>query len=471
MRASHGIIALIVLATALALVPLRCPGRAEAELLMTTWGMPWEDVLYRDTFARGFEKRHPGIRVNYQRYSDLFEKYHAWHVVGRGADVMRMTAGDYSTLVAAGMLEPLDSFIADPQVGLTPAEVADFFPTVWEALKINGHVYALPSDNAQYGMYYNKTLFDQYDAAHPDAPLGYPNANWTWEDLKRAADALTISGPSGEILQYGISFELWAFPFQVFFVQAGGRIWDDAKTTTYLNSPAGVEAMEFIASLIPRNAPIRSLELARTASGPDSLFKAGKVAIYLEGSWRAPDVENYAPHLDFAISSLPRHRQRGIATGSVLWGMSVHSRHKPQAWAMLRWLVAREQSLAYWHMLRVAPPCLASVVESEEFQATPGVVRDGKVLVPPMPREKFQDRAAWLLDAYRPAPDTGKPPAFLMVAPYERDLEYRLAAAMVQVIREGRPAKQALDEAVRDIHAIIDRDRKAKGLPPVVRER
>ena len=45
----------------------------------------------------------------------------------------------------------------------------------------DGERYALPSDSAQFGLYYNRALFDAYNASHPDDPLGYPNAEWTWE--------------------------------------------------------------------------------------------------------------------------------------------------------------------------------------------------------------------------------------------------------------------------------------------------
>jgi len=473
MRRSHLIILLIAAVTVVAIVPVQWGVGARHELLMTVWGMPFEDTLFRDGYARGFEKEHPDVRVNYQRYVDPVAKYRAWHVVGRGADVMRITLADYGTLVHAGALEPLDWFIDDPKRGLTGEQIADFFPSVWDAIRVDGKVYALPSDQAQFGMFYNKTIFERYDAAHPKAPLGYPSVAWTWRDLKRAADALMVTGPDGQIEQYGVAFDLWSFPFMAFFVQAGGRVWDDDQTTLRINSPPGVEAMEFIVSLVPRNSPIRSFELARTASGPDTLFKLGKVAILLEGSWRVPDIELHNPDLDFAVAPLPKHRRSAVPAGSVLWGISVHSRNKDQAWEMVKWLVSYEQSLRYWDTLRVAPPAQFSVVLSEAFKETGGVVRDDDghrvVVVPPMPRDRFDDRAAWLLYAIRPDPVTGLAPGFVTVARYERDMEWRLATAMVQAVRGERSPRQALDETVRDIHETIDRDRAAQGLPRVIR--
>ncbi len=485
MRSSHLLIVVIAAATLVALLPARLVENPRKQLMMTVWGMPFEDLLFRDRYARGFEKLHPGLHVQYQRYYDVHPKYEAWHAVGRGADVMRTAITYYHGMVAKGELEPLEHFIDDPKVGLTPAEQADFFPSVWNALVVNGQHFALPSDNAQYGVYYNKRLFDIYNAAHPEAPLPYPdpNGNWTWADLKRMHEALTIMGPDGEIRQYGVSFELWAWPFLTFFVQAGGRIWDDAQTTTFIDSEAGVEALEFLVALIPEHAPIRNpIEMAAVASGPDALFKVGRLAVLLDGSWRAPNIEQEAPDLDFAIAPLPHGRKRAVISGSVLWAISAHSPNKALAWEMIKWLTRPAQSLEYWNTLRVAPPAQFSIINSPDFRHTTGIVveADGgpadvgaarqRVLVPSLPQEKFAERAAWLRYATTPDPLTGEAPGFIPVAPYEADLELKIGRALVEAVRGEKTARQALRDAARHVHAIIDRDRAAKGLAAVQHE-
>ena len=79
-------------------------------------------------------------------------------------------------------------------LGLFNPVVRELPELLWQyeqPLELDGRRYALPSDNAQYGLYYNRALFDAYNAAHPDAPLRYPDETWTWEDLRRAARRLT----------------------------------------------------------------------------------------------------------------------------------------------------------------------------------------------------------------------------------------------------------------------------------------
>jgi ABC-type glycerol-3-phosphate transport system substrate-binding protein len=441
------------------------------ELVMVVWGQPFEDRLFQDVYATRFAELHPDVRISYQRYSDVMMKYEAWHAVGRGAEVMRIPITDYFSSVEKGMLADLTTFIDDPDIGLTAEQRADFFPWIWETLDLDGRFYALPSDNAQYGLFYNKTLFDEYNADHPDAPLSYPSVAWTWDDLQQAAEVLTTRDAAGNVTQYGILFDLWAWPFLTFYKQAGGEVWNAAQTTTFVDSSAGVAAMELIAELLPADAPIRTLDQPDTPSGPDDQFKIGKAAMLLDGSWRVPSVEIEAPELDFAVAPLPQGAAPGVVSGSVLWAVSAHAEDKRLAWQMVKWLIEREQALQYWDKLRVAPPARLSLVRSAGFRETRGIVdrETGRVIVPPMPRERYPARAAWLEYAITPHPQTGEMPGFLVLGPYQMDLELALSREMAEVVRGDQSAAEALAEVVRTVHATIDRDRAAKGLPPIDR--
>lgn len=475
MRRSHWIILVIGIATIACVVPPRLMDRDDARLRFVVWGMPFEDRLFEDVYAREFEALHPGVVVQYEKYVDVADKYFAWHTIGTGADVMRVRITDYHGLVARGVLTPLDEFIEhpDPEIGLSAERQADFLPAVWDPLEVDGARYALPSDNAQYGLYYNKAIFDAYNAAHREDQLEYPHADWTWDDLREAAEKLTIVDERGRVTQYGIDFFLWAWPFMAFFEQAGGELWDEEGTTTLIDSPAGVEALQLIVDLLPHAVSARSPEQVETATGPDKLFATGQTAMLLDGSWRAPFLELTNSDLDFAIAPLPRGKRPGVVSGSVVWAISAHSRNKEMAWRMIRWMTDFEQALRYWDMLRVAPPASRRVIESEEFRATSGLVGDGgEVIIPAMPREKWKECGEWLLYGIRLHPMTGEAPAFVPVAPYQADLEDKIGTMLSRAVAPTR--SQSLEDLLREaadaVHAIIDRDRRARGLSVVDRE-
>jgi multiple sugar transport system substrate-binding protein len=473
MRRSYLIILIIAAATIACLIPPGVASRSRNELLFTVWGMPFEDSLFRDGYARDFEAKNPGVTVHYETYPDVTKKYFVWHLRGFGADVMRLPITDYHAMVSIGALEPLDPYINDLGIGLSPAEQADFMPSLWDALEIDGRRYAIPSDNAQYGLYYNKTIFDTYNAEHPDERIEYPDASWTWEDLKEAGEKLTIEDERGEVIQYGVDFDLWAWPFMAFFAQAGGELWDEQQTTTLINSPEGLETLQFIVDLLPHAGPLRSADLKDSATGPDKFFVTGQTAILLDGSWRAPFLELINPDLDFAVAPLPHHRERAVVSGSVLWAISVHSRNKELAWKMVKFITNFEQSMRYWDALRVAPPSRLSVVRDEAFRSTRGIIDErGVVRSPAMPRDRWEDRGQWLLYATTPDPATGQMPGFVPVTPYQKDLEDKLKTMLGRAVSPHRkqPLADLLDSTVAEVHRIIDRDRLARGLPAAPRE-
>ena len=486
MRSTWAIIALIVAATAAVIAPpmfQRGPGPAgssdDTVLLFTVWGMPFEDRLFEDVYADGYTALMPGVRVDYRRYgSDLLQKYNTWHTLGRGPDVMRLRVTDYHGMVARGMLEPLTARIADADSGISADDLADFPPHIMDILWIQGELYALPEDNAQYGLFYNKAIFDAYNAAHPGEPIGYPNADWTWEDLRDAARRLTVRSATGEIDIAGIDFAIWSWPFMTLFAQAGGELWDEAGTTCLIDSPAGVRALEFLRALQREDGSYRVSLGRNSPTGPDALFAAGKSAMYLDGSWRVPLLEIVVPDLDFAVSPLPRGPSEGgrpaVVSGAVLWGISSRAAHKDEGWRMLRWLIAQEQAQAYWDALRVAPPASTRIMNSPAFRSTRGLKdRDGEYILPPMSEEAFADRAEWLLHANQPDRETGKPPGFVPVGLYQTELEERILEMLEAWLSptSTHEAHEALARVVSRLHAVIDRDRVSKRLPRVIRDR
>jgi multiple sugar transport system substrate-binding protein len=482
MRSTWVVITLLVVTTLVVIAPPFLTPRStgsDTTLLFTVWGVPMEDGLFKDVYADGYTAITPGVRVEYQRYgSDLLQKYNAWFALDRGPDVMRLRVTDYHGMVARGMLEPLDEFIADPIAGMSEADLADVPPHLMEILRIDGALYALPEDNAQYGLFYSKAIFDAYNAAHPDDPLGYPNAAWTWEDLREAARRLTVRRPSGEIEVAGIDFAIWSWPFMSFYAQAGGDLWDEAGTTCLIDSDAGVRTLTFLRALQREDGSYRVSIGRNSPTGPDALFLAGKSAMYLDGSWRVPMLERVDPAFEFAVSPLPRGPRDGgrpaVVSGSVLWGISSRASHKDEAWRMLLWLTQEEQAQAYWDVLRVAPPASLRVVNAPAFRSTSGLRNaDGSWEIPPMSEAAFADKAAWLRYAIEPHALTGEPPGFVPVGPYQTELETLVTEMLEDWLSRSNSDEPGavLERVVSRVHAIIDRDRAAKGLAKVERVR
>lgn len=484
MRTSLVILFAVIVGTVVTLDPARWFGGVRGAaasgvipITMVVWGMPFEDRLFEDLYARGYERLAP-VAVDYQRHTDVQAKYNAWHANNTGAEVMRMGVDYYRQFVERGMLEPLDDYIDGP-AGLTEEQLAHFPERLLERLRVDGRLYALPADNATYGLYYNREIFDAYNAAHPEDPVSYPSADWTWNDVRETSRKLTgtresLFGETGrraaERVQ-GIDMMVWAWPYFNFLIQAGGREFDDDGTTTLVDSSAGVEALEFMGALV-RDGSWRPTFGSDDGTGPMTTFPQGRVAMLYGGSWLVPHFENASPELDFAVVPAPRGRERRILSGATIWGMSVNAREKQAGWRMIRWLSLEDQMAAYWNILRVAPPANLAVVESERFRATTGLPNPGGgYYVQPMPPERFDDRAAWLLETWRPDPATGEAPGHISEGKYLNTLQNEIQAILpVYLAAPDRHDPAALlRRAATAVHRQIDGDRAAAGLPPIPR--
>jgi len=437
----------------------------QVELRFTVWGMPWEDRLFEDHYCREFERLHPGVRIKYLRASDLVSKYNAWHIRGTGSDVMRQHSYYFEQMVRRGVNEPLDRWLHDPEVGLAD-DINDFLPGLFDRMEFEGQVYGIPEDQNQLGLFYNKDLFDAYNRTHPDDPITYPDGTWIWEDMRHAASLLTVrKGSRTEV--YGADFQQSPGVFYAFLFQAGGRVWNEERTRTLVNSPEGVEVLEFWRSLTRRIDAARPSEMRDSAMGPDKFFEFGKTAMLIDGTWRIPDLINQAPDLRFGVAPLPGHRRKATVGGSCIWAMSAHSKHKDLAWEFIRFLSSRESNERYWDILWVAPPARRSVVYGDAFRSAAGLTADGgSVLIPPLKREEFDEKAAWMLENLRVDPAIGKNAVMMdPYGPYSEDLGTHLGVALSRYMlpHSTEGAQTVLDECVENVHQDIDRELRLRG--------
>lgn len=109
----------------------------------------------------------------------------------------------------------------------------------------NGELWAYPSVNTVYPVYYNESAFE---AAGVDTPKElYERDEWTWQNLRRIAKEMVDAG----VVTYGLDIAQYSFVGLPQFVDRGfGAVyWPDA-TSCGLTDPATVEAIQFFHDMI-----------------------------------------------------------------------------------------------------------------------------------------------------------------------------------------------------------------------------
>lgn len=349
---------------------------------MCVWGMPFENALYTDIYIPEFERQNPGIRVKFHHFEDYGNRLRLSIAGGIAPDVMRMSLDSGPAYLRRGTNLALDDYIDGPD-GI---DRKDFIPILWEGLKVDGKTYGLPQDINIVGLFYNKDLFDT-------AKMDYPNENWTWDDLKRASDRLTKDNDGdGRPEVIGLHMGWGGGAFRPFLYQAGGRIWNEARTRTVIDSPEAVRALRFYKSLMKSYALTKS-DSQRGGLGPDKFFEAGKVAMFLDGSWRSPSLKKNAPDLKFGVAPLPKGEKALSVSTSCFWGISRDTRHPEAAWKLAKFLSSTEALTEYWQTLWVAPPARWSSMRSKEYREVNGV----EGAIPGIESQaEFDEKCGWI---------------------------------------------------------------------------
>ena len=115
-----------------------------------------------------------------------------------------------------GVLLDISEYLANDERDVASPE--DYFPGVWQTVAINDGIYGLPWIAQPVVLYYNKDIFDEMS-------MEYPTAEWTWDDFKAAAEALTNEE------HYGFVLNGWP-PIHMFIWSFGGEVISEDLQTS-----------------------------------------------------------------------------------------------------------------------------------------------------------------------------------------------------------------------------------------------
>lgn len=233
----------------------------------------------------------------------------------------------------------------------------DFVEGARAASQVDGHVYAIPALIDDLAIVYNKDLFDA-------AGLDYPTADWTWDDFRAAAQALTDPATK----QFGFAYPIDAsedtvWHYDAMLWGAGGDILNSDNTQAAFNSDAGVQALTTLRDMAVTD---QSIYLDQKNTGKiDDLFNSGNIGMLITGPWA---LSGY-PSVNYDVQIMPAYPGGTHASiaGPDMWVMFDNGDGRGDAaWEFMTWLTASEQvkadSLVSGHL-----PIRRSVVDAPGF--------------------------------------------------------------------------------------------------------
>ena len=233
----------------------------------------------------------------------------------------------------------------------------DFFPGERAVTEVDGKVLGVPALVDNLAVVYSKKLFDQ-------AGLSYPSADWTWDDFRAAAKALT--NPATK--QFGMAFpadatEDTVWHYEAMLWEAGGDILTPDNKRSAFNSAPGMTALTMLQDLAVTD---KSMFVDVQNSGKaDTLFNSGKIGMVITGPW---ELASY-PDVSYGVQIMPSFPGGNHQTisGPDNWVMFDNGQTRVDAaWTFLQWFTSSQQvltdSLADGHL-----PTRESVVSMAAF--------------------------------------------------------------------------------------------------------
>ena len=257
-----------------------------ATIVFSGWGDETEQQIYRDSIVR-FNEVYPDVTVDFQPIpADFQTKIKAAMAGGTAPDVFYVDDQLMTAFGPTGQLLPLDSFMAEGDVSR-----ADFIPALLSIFTLQGQTYALPKDWGTLGLVYIPDAFEQ-------AGIDEPTADWTWDDLRAAAEAISANTDYGGFCQNAdwARFAPWAFG-------NGGAYATDDFAAPLLDSPEVRGAALYVTDMYEQGLIVTSSDVGAGWCG-EAIGKE-LVGMTYEGGWMVNYMRQSFPEVDWKAIPLP----------------------------------------------------------------------------------------------------------------------------------------------------------------------
>lgn len=296
------------------------PSSGEAvELNLYYWDESFNDAMAQ--VVANFESSHENIKINLTTipWGEYWTKLQTALPTDSGPDIFWCNYMYSLEFIPNNLMLPVDT---------TNVDTSQYVAEALDMLSADGQLYAVPFMLDSVAMVYNKDLFDAKSIA-------YPTADWTWEDLRATAAALTDDTTYGYCLDY--QSQMGTFNF---LLQNGVTVYEADGLTPNFDSDAAKEAFNFQYDLVftDKSSP-NAAQLSELSKG--DRFMAGQVAMTYCTS---PYVATYYDALGDALGcvELPAGKEEACTLNAVGFAGSANTAHPEEVQQFLEYAATVE---------------------------------------------------------------------------------------------------------------------------------
>ncbi len=247
-------------------------------------------------------------------------------------DVFYVDAVRFADYASVGALEPYADKISN---------VNDFYPGLREAFTYQGKLYCVPKDFSTLALEINTGLWTQAGLTDADVPT-------TWDQLTSVAQKIKAKGVMP--LAIGDTRDR----IGAFMVQAGGWITNADGTQATGDTPANLQALRYVQSLLKGGLAQYPKQLDAGWAG--EAFGKAKAAMTIEGNWIKGALQNDFPNVKYTVHELPAGAKgKGTLSFTNCWGIAAKSKQKDAAVKFVEAMTTVDQQMAFAKAFGVMP--------------------------------------------------------------------------------------------------------------------
>ena len=332
-----------------------------------------------NSIIHAFQQEHPNVTIDVQTasYNDYWTKLQTAIAGGTAPDTFELNYENFVSYSSSGSLLNL-SGQASKDGGF---QSSVYYPRAYSVFQASGKQYGLPETFSDVLLFYNRDLFDA-------AGVGYPTADWTWQDELAAAQKLTNSSKG----QFGDFQPIQFFEFYKVLAQDGGQFLSADKKHATFNDSAGVDAATWLISKVGKVMPT---DAQLGSQNDEALFKSGKLAMWHAGIWEFSPMKSVPFKWDIQLEPGKVTKAHHFFSNAVV--ASSKTAHPTEAWQWLRFLTSSSTAVkvrldASWELPAVADQSLFSSYLSQTPPANRAAVFKAldNIVVPPVIEQESQ---------------------------------------------------------------------------------
>lgn len=340
MRRGRFIQASAVMAALCLLVSNWASARADNTVTISVWdAFSGAQAQALNTLAGQFMGQYPNIKVQLvssANYSALQQKEQSAIFAGNTPTMGQAYESWVAQYVKSDAVENLQPYISSKKIGLTRAQIKDFFPGMWADGLLGKRRLMMPVSKSDEVMYFDGAMLRRY---------GIKSAPKTWSQF--AADCKKVTKvENGRPVQWCATITSAYGPWFVMEHEWGVPILKGNKAA--FATKAGVQPVQFWVNLIKKHEVV----YATAAGYPDQAdIDAGKSAFYFGSSAGVTFVLGGAkPGVAIGEAPLPAGPK---LQGTEMYGAPMiifkkaSASEKQAAWLFMRFLTGPSQT-AYW---------------------------------------------------------------------------------------------------------------------------